>query len=173
MSLKTQYSRLKHHTLTNEITSPPVSPEIVFTVPLQEDLTNGTWLPTDLALSEIGVLEGTKQAFIRIDDEILEISLFGGGGGYVSEITTITVASYEVEDEDIVVLVDATSNNITVDLPDPTEVGRTITIKRIDATPNTVTLDGLGANIDNNSTMNIIFPLAIKLISDGSNWWII
>jgi len=60
-----QYSRISHHTLTTTGTT-------AFSVPLSEDFSDGSWTPTDLALSEIGVKEGTDQAFLRIGNTIHE-----------------------------------------------------------------------------------------------------
>ena len=65
-SIINQYSRIKHHTITTGAT---------FTVPTQEDFTlvgSQSWTPTDVALSEIGVDELNKKAFIRIGDGIKE-----------------------------------------------------------------------------------------------------
>jgi hypothetical protein len=62
-----QFSRISHHTVTDGIT---------FSVPSQEDFTiksgTGSWTNYDLALSEIGVDELGKRAYIRINDEIKE-----------------------------------------------------------------------------------------------------
>lgn len=85
----TQYSRVKHHTLTNEITSPPASPEIAFTVPLTEDFTvKGAWSITDLAVSEFGILEGSSELFIRIGDEIKQVPLQDSTSGNVASGTS-------------------------------------------------------------------------------------
>lgn len=59
------YSRIKHHSITGTSS---------FTIPSIEDFTKGTWLPTDLVRNEIGVNETTKEAFIRIDDEIIPLT---------------------------------------------------------------------------------------------------
>jgi len=71
MSKITQYSRISHHTITGSMSA-------TFSVPLSEDFTDGTWNVRDLSLSEIGVNEDSKKAYIRINDEVKEIQLAGG-----------------------------------------------------------------------------------------------
>jgi len=70
-------SRLSHHTLTTGGST--------FSVPSQEDFTlkgsSQSWTISDLALSEIGVNEGDKKAYIRIADTINELSFVGGVNG--------------------------------------------------------------------------------------------
>lgn len=71
---------------------------------------------------------------------------------------------------------DATSNNITVDLPAAATVGNGFVVgfKRIDSSSNTVTIDpNLAETIDGSAT----FPLNIQnrgiiIVSDGTNWLI-
>lgn len=74
MAKITQYSRISHHTIAGS-----ASAGLTFSVPAQEDFTDGSWTPYDLALSEIGVNEQDKKVYIRIDDEILEFGLYGSG----------------------------------------------------------------------------------------------
>lgn len=71
MAKITQYSRISHHTLSG-------SASATFSVPASEDFTDGTWTPNDLSLSEIGVNEDSKKAYIRINDEIKEFSFNPG-----------------------------------------------------------------------------------------------
>lgn len=62
----TQYSRIKHHTITTDSS---------FNVPTGEDFTdpaNG-WDSATLAKSEIGVNTFDKNVFVRTDDEIKEV----------------------------------------------------------------------------------------------------
>ena len=73
----TQYSRMSHHTIYGLPTGAS------FSIPTDEDFTNGTWGIQDLALSEIGVNETDKRVFIRIDDEIKEFQL----GNSINSIT--------------------------------------------------------------------------------------
>jgi len=71
MAKITQYSRISHHTITG-------SASATFSVPASEDFTDGTWTSRDLSLSEIGVNEDSKTAYIRIADEIKEFSFNPG-----------------------------------------------------------------------------------------------
>lgn len=75
MGIIKQYSRISHHTLTSAPT--PTGQPAPFTVPQSEDFTDGSWVPTDLALSEFGIVEDEKRLFVRIDDEIKEVLLDG------------------------------------------------------------------------------------------------
>ena len=74
-------SRLSHHTITTA--------GMTFSVPSQEDFTiRGTsqsWTMASLALSEIGVNEGDKKAYIRIADTINELAFIGGVNGNTLE----------------------------------------------------------------------------------------
>ena len=65
MAIINQYSRISHHTLS--------STGATFTVPSTEDFTTGSWLTTDLALSEIGVDEGGQKIYMRVGNTIKEI----------------------------------------------------------------------------------------------------
>lgn len=71
----TQYSRISHHTIAGS-----ASAGLTFSVPAQEDFTDGTWTAFDLALSEIGVNEQDDKVYIRIDDEIKEFAFIGASG---------------------------------------------------------------------------------------------
>jgi hypothetical protein len=68
-----QNSRLQHHTIVG-------SASATFSVPQQEDFTiqgPGEWIATDLVDSEIGVNRDAYRAYIRINDQIKEITLDG------------------------------------------------------------------------------------------------
>jgi hypothetical protein len=75
MARITQYSRISHHTIAGS-----ASAGLTFSVPAQEDFTDGSWTPYDLALSEIGVNEQDERVFMRIDDEIKEFAFIGASG---------------------------------------------------------------------------------------------
>lgn len=86
MSKIVQYSRLSHHTISGT-----GSTGVTFSIPASEDFTDGSWLPIDLALSEIGVNEEDKKVYIRIDDEIKEFQLYGstGSGDTLSQVLSV------------------------------------------------------------------------------------
>jgi hypothetical protein len=70
---------------------------------------------------------------------------------------------------------DTTSGGFTVTLPDATRVhDMEITLKKIDATLNVVTIATLGGLIDGATTTTIATRWGSKtLYSDGDNWYII
>lgn len=70
MAKLTQYSRISHHTIYGLTGS-------TFSIPAQEDFTAGDWTIYDLALSEIGVNETDKKAYMRIDTEVKEFAWAG------------------------------------------------------------------------------------------------
>lgn len=86
-----------------------------------------------------------------------------------------TTTSVTETNGEVVVLADATSGNLTVNLP--TAVGNTakITIKKIDSSANTVIIDGSTTEtIDGSLTKTIEFQYtSVSLIGNGSNWFII
>jgi hypothetical protein len=71
MAKLTQYSRISHHTIYGLTGS-------TFSVPSQEDFTVGDWTIYDLALSEIGVNETDKKAYMRIDTDVKEFAWVKG-----------------------------------------------------------------------------------------------
>jgi len=85
-------------------------------------------------------------------------------------------------DNDQVILVDASSNDVTVTLPlvtdafnAPSIISTTYAIKRIDNTPaNTVLVfPQLAASIDGDINVSLL-PLAyVRVVTDGNNWWIV
>lgn len=96
------------------------------------------------------------------------------GIGYVNTVTKI--AGYTAALTDDVILCDATAGNMTIDLPSAASaVGKTYAIKKIDATANTVTIDGnVGELIDGAATQVISSQwTAIEIACDGSAWYII
>ncbi len=70
-------------------------------------------------------------------------------------------------------VIDATEDDCVVNLPSASaeETGRVINFKRADITANTITITPFGAEtIDGDPSFLLINRL--KLVSDGSNWWI-
>jgi phage baseplate assembly protein gpV len=86
MSKVTQYSRISHHTLAG-------SASATFSVPASEDFTDGSWSIYDLALSEIGINEDSKKAYIRINDEVKEFEFIGGTAGAENLSDTLAVGN--------------------------------------------------------------------------------
>ena len=71
--------------------------------------------------------------------------------------------------------VDCTSGAVTLTL-DKTyiQTGRVITVLKSDSTANAVTIDGDGANVNGESTQELIAQYdAVRLYWDGTEWWVI
>lgn len=101
-----------------------------------------------------------------------------GSGVRVKSIT----ANYTALWSDTVLLVNATGGNITVTLPDSgtvaspkDEMGKIFHVKKVDASANTVTIDGFSTQTIDGATTNVINTQydSVTIVSDGSNWHII
>jgi hypothetical protein len=91
----------------------------------------------------------------------------------VYTIRVVTVTSNYTASNGDVVLADASAGAITVTLPTPT-AGAVINVKKIDSSANAVTIDGAGATIDGQASIQITTQYeSYTLVSDGSNWYII
>ena len=76
---------------------------------------------------------------------------------------------------DDVVLVDASGGAVTITLPPAATATKEFCIKKIDTSGFVVTVDGDGSEtIDNGTTVLLATPYdAIRVTSDGSEWWIL
>ena len=74
-----------------------------------------------------------------------------------------------------VILVDASSAAVTITLPPAADAFKELCIKKIDATGNTVTLDGNASETIDDSTTLVLSSQydAVRISSDGSEWWIL
>ena len=91
--------------------------------------------------------------------------------GILNNVVKVT-SNYTANYGDIV-LVDASGGAVTITLPSP-KAGAFINVKKIDSSSNAVTIDGGGANIDGQASIQITTQYeSYTLVSDGSNWWII
>ena len=82
---------------------------------------------------------------------------------------------YTVGDE-TVIIADATGGNITVNLPAAAgATGRLYHVKKIDASANTVTLDGDGTETIDDALTQVLTAQyeSVMIFSDGSEWWIL
>lgn len=94
--------------------------------------------------------------------------------GYLFPITSVT-ADYTATVNDSFLPVNASGGAIIVTLKPAAEAeGKKITVKKIDSSANTVTIDGNGSEtIDDALTQIIISQYdSIDLMSDGTEWWI-
>ena len=92
-----------------------------------------------------------------------------------SNVLTKT-AAYTIEEDDDVILGDATAAAFTVTLPKATLFeGRRFTVKKIDASVNAVTLDGDGSEtIDGALTVALAVQYeALEVLSNGTGWVIV
>lgn len=90
------------------------------------------------------------------------------------ETRTIT-SSEALTSADHLVLVDATAGAVVVDLPPAaSKEGYQIVVKKIDASGNTVTVDGDGAETIDGSTTQVLSSQydSVVISSDGVSWWI-
>ena len=72
--------------------------------------------------------------------------------------------------------IDTTGGNVTIDLPDPSDVSpdTIFTVKRMTAGANTITVAAAVGNIDGSATHSIPTQYeAYAYVSDGENYWII
>lgn len=117
-----------------------------------------------------------------INSDGVEIAVSGGagstgGGGasaYIVYSPTTTMTLTEASGE-VVVLANATSAGITVNLPTAISNTAKIDIKKIDSSVNTVIIDPSGSQtVDGSATKTIEFQnTSVSLVSNGSNWFIV
>lgn len=97
-------------------------------------------------------------------------------GGNLSLSTTETNANYTVVSTDSLILIDATSANVTVTLPTAANsTGAVYTVKKIDSSGNSVIVDGNGSEtIDGaaNATTSTQYA-SFTMQCDGTEWWTI
>lgn len=88
--------------------------------------------------------------------------------------TVITVSNdYNITSNDDIVLVDATSNTINLLLPNPC-VGIHLTIKKIDASTNSVLVFPTIGTIDGMTQKNLTQQYdVLRVATNGSNWFIV
>jgi hypothetical protein len=97
------------------------------------------------------------------------------GGEFRTSSAPFT-ASGSVEPGTSVVLVDATAGAVTITLPAANvSAGRSITVKKTDASVNAVTIDGSGAEtIDGATTKSLPAQYdSVTVFCDGTQWWIV
>lgn len=99
-----------------------------------------------------------------------EISL----GYYFSASITSADSPYSAGSEELI-LVDASSGDVTVNLPSAGSVThKVMSIKRTDSSDNIVTVDGNGTEvIEDEETKTLKQFDAMRIASDGTQWWII
>ena len=137
----------------------------------------GDWDNTGQRLRNTGVAEVSGSAPTTPATGVvwLDTASSGSGGTGIVSVREIS-ASETITTSDNVVLVDATSAAVTVTLPAVSgNSGRVFHIKKIDASGNAVTVDGASSETIDDATTGILASQydAIKIVCDGSEWWIV
>jgi hypothetical protein len=97
-------------------------------------------------------------------------------GGSFFQSSSVVTADATVGANIAVVLVDATGGATTITLPAAaSNTGRVLTIKKIDVSGNTMTLDPDGSEtIDGNTTVSSVTQHeSFTIFCDGTEWWIL
>ena len=132
-----------------------------------------------------GITANADEIEVTVDDTTIELSNTNGSGavrvkdGGITEtqrhrsVETVT-SSKDPLDHDVT-LINAVFGNITVKLPENGDEGRIFTVKRVDSSSNTVTIERKGSDTIDGSTSFQLFHIyeTLKFCSDGSNWYII
>ncbi len=92
-----------------------------------------------------------------------------------SVATSTKTSSYTITGTDVVIFADATSGNVTITLPAASSFsGYNFYIKRIDSSSNTCSVASSGGTIDGTSSFSLDTQyFAVRVVSNGSNWFII
>jgi hypothetical protein len=145
-----------------------------------EDLAPGAWSadPTPTMLGNAGWLRGyrisatapTSGQMLAWDGTAYTPTTPSGGSTYTVRTQTTTYTSRAGD----VILADATGGAFTVTLPVATGVTVSITVKKIDASANAVTIDGNAAETIDGAATRLLSTQyeAVTLWSDGTNWWV-
>jgi hypothetical protein len=96
-------------------------------------------------------------------------------GSFSVALSTQTASTYAVSATDYVVVIDTTSNSVTVTLPTAVGIkGREYVIKRKVVNANSLTVQTTSSEtIDGNLTVGLTNKAALRVVSDNSNWQII
>jgi hypothetical protein len=81
-----------------------------------------------------------------------------------------------VLENDYILLADATTGNIVLDLPPAaTNSGALVTVKKLDSSVNTVTVEGNGAETVEGVANKVLTAQyeTLRIMCDGTSWWII
>lgn len=126
---------------------------------------------------EVSVLDG--KAVVTVDIDIADVNGLAAALAALSAtltpvIHTTTGPTYNATETagDVTIRCDATGGNITVNLPTAVSNHAKFHVKKVDASANTVTIDGSGGEtIDGGLTATLLVKDAsISLVSDNSNW---
>jgi len=114
--------------------------------------------------------DGGGNESIDILSPVREIYLSGDLSNPIRKLNTVT-ADYTLDGNDQVVLVDATAGPVTITLqPAASMRGKTVTVTKIDATANTVTVVPDGTDLISGATSEVLTAQfeSFTAISDGN-----
>jgi hypothetical protein len=123
-------------------------------------------------------------AFKQIESSVTQIQIALAAAGIALDQAgqALTVAIREVDesgpvlDNDYIVLVDATSAAVVLDLPSATtNEGALVTVKKIDAGVNTVTVEPNASETIDGATNKALTTQyeTLRIVCDGVEWWVI
>lgn len=169
------FAALEAYTATSEGTTDAASINVTVSTAARQVFAVGT-------LNSGNQVTAITAAYIRLNDVWVSVvtNLVGtpgqdGSGSISRAIETITTNTL-LDNTHSTVLVDATSGDLTVDLPAASTCKRRVyCINKIDSTTNTVTIDGNATETisgDLVKQINIQY-VSITIQSDGSNWYIV
>lgn len=121
----------------------------------------------------VGLGVGSDGAILTADASESAGVKWGAFGTQPYPVTSQT-GDYTVTDSDFLVLVDASSGNVTITLP-ASSSGRRYEIKKTDSSANKVIIDGDGSEtIDGATTQELLLQYeALSVMGDGSGNWVI
>lgn len=138
------------------------------------EFTGGSGIITTAIATDTIVFDiNTDNSTLEVNSDTLRIKDFG-----VTEVkrsrTIESVTSSKTADKDIT-LVDATSSNITISLPENANSGRIMVVKRKDGSSNTVVVQRTGSDtIDGSNSWQLYYRFeTLTFVSDGADWYII
>ena len=122
------------------------------------------------------VVETDTSYILKGGIENIHWTINSGSGGSDASIVIITTTS-SIESVGQAILVDASSEDIVLTLPEPVTCfnsGRSakIGITRIDNTSHSVTINTLAGLIMLEDSMELYSLEVVNFITDGSNWWL-
>jgi len=106
---------------------------------------------------------------------IIENRINRAADGYLFPVTRVT-SNYTMNINDAIILVDATAGNVTITLQPALQwEQKKLTIKKIDASVNTVTIDADSAELIDGATTKVISAqyVTVNLTAQGGAVWVI
>lgn len=128
---------------------------------------------TDLA-DVNGSLSGNSGKHLQVNSSETGFEIAGGQDGV--ELINVNSTPHNIDDEVDVILVDASNENITINLRKAAnDSGRILHVKKIDSSSNSVIVEGNGSEtIDGDASKYISSQYkSFTIVSDGSNWFIL